>query len=270
MYQPAVIIVSVADIYKDHTFTSEVVTQAFMFEEVTILDTHNNWSRIEQWDGYKGWINNFHISFFLDQKVANLWVELKKNQLQINSLEHQYIGKKNTAPFTSKFQEVPFGAFDYHYNHQYLDKPVGGYEDECEDIIRLQILHDLNQLEGVPYKWGGKGSFGFDCSGLVQTVFKAQGILMPRDSKDQYELVKNNKIISLHSAAGSGDLIFFEENDKICHVGIYDKNLKFIHCSGMVKYNSLDKEDELFDKKLMDKFMGVFSISEIIKEQLNE
>ena len=33
----------------------------------------------------------------------------------------------------------------------------------------------------------------------------------------------------------------------------------------MVKYNSLDKEDELFDKKLMDKFVGIFSISEIIK-----
>ena len=65
-------------------------------------------------------------------------------------------------------------------------------------------------------------------------------------------------------------LLFFAENDKICHVGVYDKDLKFIHCSGMVKYNSLDKEDELFDKKLMDKFVGIFSISEIIKEQLDE
>ena len=266
MYQPAVIIVSVADIYKDHTFTSEVVTQAFMFEEVTILDTHNNWSRIEQWDGYKGWINNFHISFFLNQKVPNLGKRMKKNQSQINSLKRE----KSTVPFSSKFQEVPFGAFDYHYNHQYLDKPVGGYEDECEDIIRLQILHDLNQLEWVPYKWGGKGSFGFDCSGLVQTVFKAQGILMPRDSKDQYELVKNNKIDSLGYGLKCGDLIFFQENKKICHVGICLGGFKFIHCSGMVRYNSLDKEDELFDRKLMDKFVGVFSISEIIKEQLNE
>ena len=42
------------------------------------------------------------------------------------------------------------------------------------------------------------------------------------------------------------------------------------HCSGMVRCNSLDKEDELFDRKLMDKFVGVFSISEIIKDQLDE
>ena len=98
---------------------------------------------------------------------------------------------------------------------------------------------------------------------------------MPRDSKDQYNLIKNNKIeleiakAPVYSIPVKGDLLFFEENDKICHVGIYDKDLKFIHCSGMVKYNSLDKEDVLFDKELMDKFAGVFSISGIIKKQLN-
>ena len=55
------IIVPVADIYRDYTFTSEVVTQGFLHEEVTILDGHDNWSKVEQWDGYKGWINNFYI-----------------------------------------------------------------------------------------------------------------------------------------------------------------------------------------------------------------
>ena len=45
--------------------------------------------------------------------------------------------------------------------------------------------------------------------------------------------------------------------------------MKFIHSSGKVKENSLVGEDYLFDKKLMDKFIGIFSMSEIIKEQLN-
>ena len=58
----AYVIVPVADVYKNHTFTSEVVTQALMYEKVTILDTHDNWSRIEQWDSYQGWINNFYLS----------------------------------------------------------------------------------------------------------------------------------------------------------------------------------------------------------------
>jgi len=99
-------------------------------------------------------------------------------------------------------------------------------------------------------------------------TFKFRGILMPRDSKDQYELVRENKV-DLNEAE-PGDLLFFKENNQICHVGIYNKNLRFIHSSGMVKENSLDEEDELFDKKLMDKFIGIFSISEIIKKQVNE
>ena len=66
------IVVQAADIYKDHTFTSEVVTQGLMSEEVAILDTYENWSRIEQWDGYKGWINNFYLSKITDfNKIPN-------------------------------------------------------------------------------------------------------------------------------------------------------------------------------------------------------
>tara|TARA_B100001250_G_C19651852_1_gene723052 strand:+ start:59 stop:736 length:678 start_codon:yes stop_codon:yes gene_type:complete len=220
----ASIIVQVADIYKSHTFTSEVVTQALMNEEVVILDVYNNWSRVEQWDGYTGWINNFYLS---------------------------KITESDRLP-------------------NYLDKTCNLILKSFPDLaeIRGEIISDSIKSLGIPYKWGGKSSAGYDCSGLVQMTFKFRGILMPRDSKDQYELVRENKV-DLNEAE-PGDLLFFKENNQICHVGIYNKNLRFIHSSGMVKENSLDEEDELFDKKLMDKFIGIFSISEIIKKQVNE
>jgi hypothetical protein len=34
----------------------------------------------------------------------------------------------------------------------------------------------------APYQWGGVESLGLDCSGLVQTAYKAAGVVMPRDS----------------------------------------------------------------------------------------
>jgi len=233
----AYVIVPVADIYKDHIFSSEVVTQALIGEKVTILDTYDNWSRIKQWDRYEGWINNFYL-------------RASDNFDYLTYLK----------PLEDQLNNIPICIDTQSPNHL--------FSNPSELKIRKEVILDCVKFLGVPYKWGGKSSFGFDCSGFVQTVFKISGVSMPRDSKNQYEVVKNNRI-DLKNAK-SGDLIFFQENEKICHVGIYNKGLKFTHSSGMVKENSLDKEDELFDKKLMDKFVGIFSMSEIIKEQLNE
>ena len=227
------IVVPVADIYKNHTFKSEVVTQGFESEEVVILDTHNNWSKVEQWDGYRGWINHFYLGEISDRYK---------------------------------------GYEPYYHNGFRLDESDEAWWERSfidSDALRDSVIEDCKRFLGVPYKWGGKTPFGFDCSGLVQTVFRINGILMPRDSKDQHKVVKESKI-ELSINAKSGDLLFFKEDEKICHVAIYNKDMKFIHSSGKVKENSLVEEDELFDKKLMDKFIGIFSISEIIKKQLNE
>ena len=222
------IIVSVADIYREHTFTSEVVSQGLASENVIIIDTYKNWSKIEQWDGYQGWINNFYLD------------------VTSNS------GDKIPKPFID-------GAY------------IEGISDKTflePSLLRYEVVNICITFLGVPYKWGGKSPFGFDCSGLVQTAFKINGIFMPRDSREQYEMVKSNKITLDRSE--KGDLLFFKEYGKICHVAIYNKDMKFIHSSGMVKENSLQEEDDLFDRKLMNKFIGIFSMSEIIKEQLNE
>lgn len=44
---------------------------------------------------------------------------------------------------------------------------------------------EAERFLGIPYLWGGKSSLGLDCSGLVQTVCSACGIVSPRDSDMQ-------------------------------------------------------------------------------------
>lgn len=53
----------------------------------------------------------------------------------------------------------------------------------------MASLKDLvsiaEQYVGVPYVYGGKTPKGFDCSGLMQYVYKKVGIKIPRTSQDQ-------------------------------------------------------------------------------------
>ena len=117
---------------------------------------------------------------------------------------------------------------------------------------------------GIPYVWGGRSSFGFDCSGFVQTIFKFCGHILPRDSKDQLNFDKMDSINYKDSKVG--DLVFFSKNDKIEHVGISLGDGTFIHSSGNVKQNSLNHLDENFDENLASKYHSTLSIKQLIQE----
>jgi cell wall-associated NlpC family hydrolase len=72
----------------------------------------------------------------------------------------------------------------------------------------------LGQL-GKPYRWGGTGPGGFDCSGLVYSSFRAVGINVPRTSRAQSTA---GHYVSRRDLR-AGDLIFFYS--PVGHVGIY-------------------------------------------------
>jgi peptidoglycan DL-endopeptidase CwlO len=73
---------------------------------------------------------------------------------------------------------------------------------------------------GKPYVWGGSGPYNFDCSGLVQYVFKQLGRTLPRTTNEQYAAVTKVS----QDARQPGDLIFFGVPGGIYHMGIYAGN----------------------------------------------
>lgn len=79
---------------------------------------------------------------------------------------------------------------------------------------------------GVNYLYGGMSpGKGFDCSGLVYYSYSRAGIAVPRTSREQFRAAQK---ISLADAQ-PGDVVFFQDQAKLSHVGIYLGQRRFVH-----------------------------------------
>jgi peptidoglycan DL-endopeptidase CwlO len=85
-----------------------------------------------------------------------------------------------------------------------------------------RAVHVAEGYLGVPYVWGGESPSGFDCSGLVQYVYRRLGVQLPRTSFEQFK----EGVHIARSGLRPGDLVFF---DGAGHVGIYAGHDRFIH-----------------------------------------
>jgi cell wall-associated NlpC family hydrolase len=81
-------------------------------------------------------------------------------------------------------------------------------------------------MVGTRYRYGGTDPLeGFDCSGLVYYAYEQAGYRVPRASQ---ELFRAARKISLGDA-DPGDLMFFQDQTKLSHVGIYLGDGLFVH-----------------------------------------
>jgi cell wall-associated NlpC family hydrolase len=94
---------------------------------------------------------------------------------------------------------------------------------------------------GTPYQWGGESpSTGFDCSGLAQYLYRQNGVSIPRTSQEQFRA--GTPVAA--NALQPGDLVFFQKNGDVHHVGIYVGGGRFLqapHTGDVVKISSLSE-----------------------------
>lgn len=119
--------------------------------------------------------------------------------------------------------------------------------NQSGSAIGKQVVADAEKYLNTPYVWGGTSPQGFDCSGLVQYVYKQVGIQLSRTTYDQY---KQGKAVSKQNLE-AGDLVFFKGSDGSWdspgHVGIYAGDEKYIQApktGDVVKISDLNARSD--------------------------
>lgn len=103
------------------------------------------------------------------------------------------------------------------------------------------------KLVGTPYRYGGASPIdGFDCSGLVQFLYREAGVVLPRSTGEQRQL---SRLIPA-SELRPGDLIFFDlEGKKNSHVAIYAGRGTFVHAPSTGRDVRIDRLDSPYWRK---------------------
>ena len=261
-----IIRISTAQLRRNPGVKSEIISQAIMGAEVRILknnDLTNEsfWYYCQMEDKYLGWMTKSSV-IVGDKKFIDSW-RRKKKVIVISN--YAWVWEKPTkisrpvSDLVRGNKLIGFKFFDNWYEVELPDGRKGSVHEEnvAEEEILLKrpqptadkILDTAFSLMGVPYLWGGTSVKGLDCSGFTQSVYKFNGIKLPRDANMQINLGDEVSLDDNLKQLKPADLLFWgASKDRITHVGMYIGNDRFIHNDGLVRINSFNPDHEEYNK----------------------
>lgn len=229
---------SLVPVRAETSHQAEQVTQLLFGDhyEITDQSSDRKWLKVKiHFDQYEGWIDaKQHHAIpkeyyeYLNQAEFKITTDVTSSILYNKSRQIILIGSMIPISSSELFKMEEQFAFNGEAKNL-------GQKREF-DFSKSVAIKYLNS----PYLWGGKSSFGIDCSGLVQMVFKICGYRLLRDSWQQ---ANQGKPVKSLDQGKPGDLAFFKNQDeKINHVGILLEDDKIIHASGRVRIDHLNEE----------------------------
>ena len=135
----------------------------------------------------------------------------------------------------------------------YADKMLDPANDTTIGLTVAGALTPAMAQQGVPYRWAGASpSAGFDCSGLLQYVYKQMGIDLPRVSFQQANYGERVPL----SKMKVGDLVAWDNssrNNGADHIAMYIGNGQILEAARPgtnVRIRKLGKDEGAWGVKI--------------------
>src|ERR1700677_2217253 len=227
-------------------------TQALFGDRVFLVGEQGDWDEVlvpgqptpKNALGYPGWIPKAQLTtdpgygalkeraaFALADRGITTWL-YRESGLSDQDLE---ISTNTRLPVLSRTDTAVLVATPDR-GPKWLDaRTVAVYEKPTD--IPHPTAADLPRYAAVfvdvPYLWGGRAGFGFDCSGFTSTIYQVYGITLPRDAGPQAADSQGRPVDK--SELQPGDLLFYSHGsrdpdnpDAIYHVAMYSGNGEMI------------------------------------------
>lgn len=228
----------VLNMFHEATNDTDVVSQALFGHPVVVLETSGGWAKVRTVeDQYVGWVEAKNLipgEYATSGRVghvANLFANLYREP---DLTKHQPL---MTLPFEARLEVISESEQD---GERWLRVQMPGrqlkawvqrgdltFEDQKLSIP--DMIAFARSFMGLPYFWGGRSTFGYDCSGFMQMLERQRGYSMPRDASVQAKW--EGGVTVERKDLQAGDLLYFGTPDKITHTGMYIGNGEFIHAT---------------------------------------
>ena len=228
----------VANMFAKPSADSAVVSQAIFGANVQVVEDQSPWLKIRTPDDYTGWIEtaatlkrDVYASGVPVATVKNLFASVYR---EISITKRQPLW---TLPFEARLEVIAEPEAEERRWIQVRLPDLreawvqrGDVSLDTKRLSREEMIAFSKRFSGLPYLWGGVSSFGYDCSGFTQMLYRQTGLTMPRDAQPQHDWIGVEPINK--EDLQPGDLLYFgSSNKKITHTGMYIGAGEFIHAT---------------------------------------
>lgn len=255
---PAVINRPVVNMFSKPSFDADVTSQAIFGVNVHVVEEQLPWLRIRTPDEYTGWIEAGSAVrrdvYAATESIATVKSLFGSVYRETSITKHQPV---HTLPFEARLEVIaePQSAERQTDDLRWIQVRLPDMREAWiqrgdvalgpKPLSSEEMLAFSKRFSGLPYLWGGTSTFGYDCSGFTQMLYRQTGLLMPRDAQPQADWQGLRAVT--REELQPGDLLYFGSSDKkITHTGMYIGNDEFIHATAhltpVVQVNKLSEE----------------------------